>query len=296
MRARLTRPEVSYSQPIAPSWAGFAEEAAAALPAIRLQLEMLQHQAELLPPSALGALEREAESAADQINLDEAATRAIIDEQLRSVGWEADTLSIRYAAGARPIKGRDRAISEWPTASGPADYALFAGTKLVGVVEAKRRNRNVMEVLPQAERYSTSINIDPENLIEGAPWNHHRAPFVFSTNGRPYLRQLESLSGIWRRDTRKATNPAAALPSWPSPQGLLERLQVDRDASAAALKGQPFDFDFPLRLYQRHAIEAVETALSDDRRNILIAMATGTGKPNLAIAMLYRLISANRFR
>ena len=29
------------------------------------------------------------------------------------------------------------AIAEWPTASGPADYALFIGTALVGVVEAE---------------------------------------------------------------------------------------------------------------------------------------------------------------
>jgi type I restriction enzyme R subunit len=47
-----------------------------------------------------------------------AETRAIIDEQLRDVGWEADTgvPSILCA-----VKGRNFAIAEWPTASGPAD-------------------------------------------------------------------------------------------------------------------------------------------------------------------------------
>lgn len=73
------------------------------------------------------------------INLDEAATRAIIDQQLQRAGWVADTRELRYAKGARPIKARNLAIAEWPTASGPADYALFAGLTLVGVVEAKRR-------------------------------------------------------------------------------------------------------------------------------------------------------------
>lgn len=45
-------------------------------------------------------------------------TQAIIDEQLRDVGWEADTgvPSISCA-----VKGRNFAIAEWPTASGPAD-------------------------------------------------------------------------------------------------------------------------------------------------------------------------------
>jgi type I restriction enzyme R subunit len=259
-------------------------------------LEILQQSAEQLPADARAALEQEAAKAADEINLDEAATRAIIDEQLRQVGWEVDTETVRYANGSRPIRGRNLAIAEWPTASGPADYALFAGIKLVGVVEAKKRNKNVMEVLPQAERYSRGISIDPDNLVEGAPWGDFQAPFVFSTNGRRYLKQLEFLSGIWRRDVRKSTNGAGALPAWPSPQGLLERLQVDTDAAAKALRDQPFDFGFPLRPYQRRAIEAVETALERNQRNMLLAMATGTGKTKLAIALLYRLISAKRFR
>ena len=191
-------------------------------------LEILQQNAEQLPAEARAALEQEAAKAADEIELDEAATRAIIDEQLRQVGWEVDTETLRHANGSRPIKGRNLAIAEWPTASGPADYALFAGIKLVGVVEAKKRNKNVMEVLPQAERYSRGISIDPDNLAEGAPWGDFRAPFVFSTNGRRYLKQLEFLSGIWRRDVRKSTNAASALPAWPSPQGLLERLRVNR--------------------------------------------------------------------
>ena len=77
------------------------------------------------------------EKAATKIDRDESATRALIDQQLRDSGWEADTKEMRHASGARPVKGRSLAIAEWPTASGPADYALFAGVTLVGVVEAK---------------------------------------------------------------------------------------------------------------------------------------------------------------
>src|SRR5262249_18328509 len=36
--------------------------------------------------------------------------------------------------------------------------------------------------------------------------------------------------------------------------------------------------------------------LSQDRRAMLVAMATGTGKTKLAIALLYRLLQAQRFR
>lgn len=237
-----------------------------------------------------------ARDAADQISLDEAGTRALIDQQLRDAGWEADSQTLRYSNGTRPLKGHNRAIAEWPTQSGPADYALFCGKRLVGTVEAKRRNRNVMAVLRQAERYARDIQMQEAEIADGGPWNGFRAPFAFATNGRPYLKQVEVLSGIWRRDLRDPNNPAEVLAGWPSPQGLQERLTVDIRSANQALANQPFEFGFPLRHYQRQAIEAVEKGLTENRRAMLVAMATGTGKTKLAIAMLYRLISAKRFR
>ncbi len=277
-------------------WQRLAEEAEAATGQVRASLEALKRQSVSMPPQQLAILEQVAEEAAQKINLDEAATRDLIDQQLRDAGWEADTRALRYAKGARPTKGRNMAIAEWPTASGPADYALFAGLKLVAVVEAKRKNRNVMSVLPQAERYAEGIELPADQLIDGAPWGAFKAPFAFSTNGRPYLKQLETASGIWRRDLRRSVNPAAPLTAWPTPQGLLERIEVDQDAAEAALRAQAFDFGFPLRAYQRRGIEAIEEALAKDRARMLVAMATGTGKTKLAIALLYRLIAAKRFR
>lgn len=237
-----------------------------------------------------------ASEAADLINLDEADTRILIDQQLRDAGWEVDSQTLRYAKGGRPVKGRNRAIAEWPTMTGPADYALFCGRTLVGTIEAKRKNRNVMAVLRQAERYASDIHMQEAEFAEGGPWLEFKAPFAFSTNGRPYLKQVEALSGIWRRDLRDPNSPAEVLTGWPSPQGILERIAVDKEAAERELAAQPFDFGFPLRHYQKLAIEAVENALADNQRAMLVAMATGTGKTKLAIAMLYRLIAAKRFR
>ncbi|MFT4252554.1 MAG: type I restriction-modification system endonuclease [Caulobacter sp.] len=278
------------------AWQKQAEEVEAAAEQVRAALEATQKQAEKAAPAELAKFEKAAEAADSAINLDEAATRAIIDQQLRAAGWEADTQALRYGKGARPTKGRNLAIAEWPTASGPADYALFAGLTLVGVVEAKRQARNVMSVLPQAERYAAGIDPGAAHLHGRAPWGEFKAPFAFSTNGRPYLRQLETVSGIWRRDLRRPTNPASALMAWPSPAGLLERLEADQDAAEAALDTQGFNFGFELRPYQRQAIEAVEKGLTENRAHMLVGMATGTGKTKLAIAMLYRLIAAKRFR
>jgi type I restriction enzyme, R subunit len=46
------------------------------------------------------------------LDLDERETRRLIDAQLRSAGWEADTEEIRYSQGTRPVKGRYLAIAE----------------------------------------------------------------------------------------------------------------------------------------------------------------------------------------
>ena len=277
-------------------WESLAEEADKGRSALADQLKAALDFSKGNNAPAPEIVSELARDAADQINLDEADTRALIDQQLREAGWEADSPVLRYANGSRPVKGRYRAIAEWPTMTGPADYALFCGMTLVGTIEAKRRNRNVMAVLRQAERYASDIHMQEAVFAEDGPWFEFKAPFAFSTNGRPYLKQVEALSGIWRRDLRDPNNPAEVLTGWPSPRGLLERLSVNKEAAQKELAAQPFDFGFPLRHYQREAIEAVENGLAENRRAMLVAMATGTGKTKLAIAMLYRLISAKRFR
>jgi len=254
-------------------WEQLAQHADSELQRVSKELSALQAAAQQQAPKQIDAMLERASLAARQIDLDEASTRALIDQQLREVGWEVDSATLRFSTGARPAKGRHLAIAEWPTSTGPADYALFAGMMLVGVIEAKRRNRNVMEVLPQAERYARSIELHGAELPGGSPWGGHHVPFAFSTNGRPYLKQLETLSGIWRRDLRRPTNPAGVLDGWPTPEGLLERLQVDIDTAHAALAEQDFDFGFTLRDYQKRAIQAVERELAADRRTLLVAMA-----------------------
>jgi type I restriction enzyme R subunit len=107
------------------------------------RLVEVQQEAEQAPRSEELALLQRGEEAASRIDLDEAETRALIDQQLRDRDWEADTKLLRYARGVRPAKNRNMAIAEWPTSSGPADYALFVGLKLVGLVEAKRKRKNV---------------------------------------------------------------------------------------------------------------------------------------------------------
>jgi type I restriction enzyme R subunit len=186
-------------------WEELATEAEQARSALTAQLAALQAAAQQLPHQQTAALIDRAESAAQSIDLDEAQTRALIDQQLRDAGWVVDTN-------------------------------------------------------------------------------------VFATNGRPYLRQLETESGIWFRDVRKATNHRRALADWPTPEGLDAQLGMDQEAAHVALKAQPYQFGFPLRSYQQRAIATIEQALEQDRRSMLVAMATGTGKTKLAIASHRQLL------
>ncbi|QGT74952.1 type I restriction-modification system endonuclease [Bombella sp. ESL0368] len=274
-------------------WEALAQEIDAERAEAEAKLVALQNKSSAEASSRL--VEQGARAAA-RLDLDEAETRALIDQQLRDHGWEADTLELKYSKGARPVKGRNLAIAEWPVAEGRADYALFVGTTLIGVVEAKRQRKNVSAAIDQAERYAATIKDSADFTYAGGPWGEYKIPFVFSANGRPYLRQLQTESGIWFRDVRRAANHRRALVDWMTPEGLGRLLDVDQDAADAALKKQPFEFGFALRPYQEKAIRAVEAALSEEQRAILVAMATGTGKTKLAIAMLYRLLSAKRFR
>lgn len=263
------------------------------------ELAALQAAAEKAPPPSIRATIDRAAEASDAIELDEAATRRLIDKQLRAAGWEVDSTRLTFERGVRPTKGKNLAIAEWPTLSdgkeGWADYVLFAGLQVIGVVEAKRKHKDVHGVIPQAKRYSTGYVIKgDEVLTEGAPWGPHKVPFLFATNGRPFLRQLKMKSGIWFLDARRPQNHPVPLEGWYTPEGLLDLLKQNVDDAYAKLKVEPMPYID--REYQRHAILAVESGLEDGKRELLVAMATGTGKTRTCIGLCYRLLKSKRFR
>jgi type I restriction enzyme R subunit len=88
------------------------------------------------PKNVVSAFLSAASAAADSLELDEAETRRLIDEQLKLAGWQADSMHLTYGNGACPEKGKYLAIAEWPTATGPADCVLFAGLAPIATVEA----------------------------------------------------------------------------------------------------------------------------------------------------------------
>lgn len=238
--------------------------------------------------------------------LTEAETRRLIDEQLRRVGWEADTERLRHSRGTRPEKGRNLAIAEWPTDSdvgdrGFVDYALFVGTMLVATVEAKAAHIDISSVIDyQCKEYARHIRHEDAQYVI-ARWGENQVPFTFATNGRPYLKQLDTKSGIWFLDLRLPNHKAKALRGWISPDGIMALLERDVEAGNRALAEMPYDLlrdrdSLHLRAYQIKAIEAAEAAVMRGQENILLAMATGTGKTRTILGLIYRFLKSGRFR
>ena len=249
---------------------------------------------------------KKAEKAASQRVRTEAETRYLIDEQLCKVGWEADTEQLRYSKGTRPAKGRNLAIAEWPTDStvgnkGYADYALFIDTQLVGIIEAKAIHKDIPSVIDyQCKDYSRNIRSE-DAQYQISTWGNYKVPFTFATNGRPYLEQYDTKSGVWFLDLRKPDNAPKALKGWMSPTGMLELLEKDIASKNQALQDMPYDLlrdkdGLNLREYQLKAIQAAENAIISGQQNILLAMATGTGKTRTILGMIYRFLKTGRFR
>jgi len=280
-------------------WESMASEAEAAKAELATRLQALQAQAITQSPQAITKLVTAANSAAATLQLSEADTRKLIDEQLAAAGWVANSAVQTYAKGARPQKGKNLAISEWPTRSGAADYVLFVGLTPVAVVEAKRKNIDVSGSLQQAKRYSRHLGAVadlemPTGLAHGP--EAAKVPFAFSSNGRPFLRQLATKSGVWFCDLRRADNLSQPLDGWYTPEGLVALLKRDEAKAHEKLANEPFNYGFSLRHYQQAAIKAAETAIQTGQRELLLAMATGTGKTKTCIALIYRLLKAERFR
>ena len=242
----------------------------------------------------------------ESMELTEAETRIIIDDQLRKYGWEVDTNNLRYSKGTRPQKGRNLAIAEFPTDStvtkgGYADYALFVGLKLVAIIEAKKASIDIPAVIDyQCKDYARMIKSEHSEYVI-KEWNGYKVPFVFATNGRKYLKQIEQKSGIWFLDLRDGVNTPKALQGWFSPDGLMEMLDKDIVTANQTLQNTPYDLlrdpdGLNLREYQIRAIEAAENAIICGKKTALLSMATGTGKTRTILGMIYRFIKSNRFK
>lgn len=271
--------------------------------ALQVQYEELKALIKEVPPEKIILFAKRSEQAAKKLDMSESETRVIIDQQLRRAGWEVDTTSINYKTQRTlPQKGKNMAIAEWPCGKLWADYALFIGTELYGLIEAKKYGLDISTNLQQSKVYAQGVQELAEVELLGQ-WNTFKVPFLFSTNGRNYLKQIETKSGVWFLDTRNNFNNARPLQGWYQPEGLKKLYETDLQEANHKLASSTLDFlqspaGLGLRDYQIEAIKAVEDTLINhpDQKRALLAMATGTGKTRTVIGLCYHLIKNNRFK
>ena len=193
--------------------------------------------------------------------------RSRIDPKLVAAGWTV------VPATTDP-GGSRLAVEEFETALGPADYALFDGGRCLGVAEAKKLTLGPQGVLVQAERYSKAIEQTPKYQGEFG------APFLYATNGEV----------LWFHDVRHPLNRSRQVSGFHTPVALNEMLSRDFDAELGRLAETPMNER--MRPYQCEANEAIEQAIRDRKRKMLVAMATGTGKTMMTVHEIYRLMKS----
>ena len=168
------------------------------------------------------------------------------------------------------------AVEEYPTDTGPADYALFVQGKLLGIIEAKKIAVGAENVLEQAKRYSRGV----EQTI--GEWRGYKVPFLYSTNGEI----------TFHLDVRNKENTAYRISNFHSPQALLDKLNRNTESAEKWFLENPVSTITRLRPYQIEAVEAVEKALVHGKKKMLLAMATGTGKTFTIVSSLYRMLKS----
>lgn len=197
-----------------------------------------------------------------------------IDTRLRALNPPWEIIRYREALDLSALHGV--AVEEFPTANGPADYGLVVNGLLLGILEAKKVAVNPQNVLEQAKRYSKGALPGPGN------WNGYRVPFLYATNGEE----------IWHIDIRDEKAASRTLSNFHTASALAERFSRDLKPAHNWLLDTPVEQIGRLRPYQRDCITAVEAAILQGRRDLMVAMATGTGKTFLTVAQIYRLLES----
>lgn len=192
-----------------------------------------------------------------------------IDRRLRELGWDI----VRFREGIDLRTLTHHAVTELETDNGPADYVFVVDGQVVGILEAKRPDIDPADVVGQARRYALGLKSTQFNF-EGV-----RVPFLWSSNGKE----------IHYRDVRHPLNLARQVADYPTPGAIREALGRDVEAALKTLRALPNDHP-KLRPYQRDANAATEAAMAERRREMLIAMATGTGKTFTEVNQIYRLL------
>lgn len=197
--------------------------------------------------------------------MNEAETRAeLIDPQLKQNGWDGKTnADVKVHREFRITDGKILA-SGGRTKPVIADYVLAYKGRKLAVVEAKSDEQHVGEGVAQAKDYAIKLELDD----------------AFSANGKE----------IYYIDLDTANE--GLTENFHEPEVLYNKAFPDKNEWKDKFSELPYEDksgNKPARFYQEIAIERTMDAIAEKRNRILLTLATGTGKTNIAFQIAWKL-------
>lgn len=198
----------------------------------------------------------------------EAQARIIIDKKLTESGWilqDMKQINLTASTGV--------AVREFPTSTGPVDYALFVDGMPVGIVEAKKSSagENITVVEGQSARYATST----------FKWIQQEYRIRFAYEATDKIVRFTDYDDVKYR-SRKVF-------SFHRPETLSALLKAN-DTIRNNMKSFPKLDETGFRKCQVTAIKNLDVSFAENRPKALVQMATGAGKTFTAITAAYRLL------
>lgn len=193
--------------------------------------------------------------------------RKYVTPKLYAAGWNDDQINEQRTFTDGRIMVAGTKVYRRPQKR--ADYLLrYKPDFMIAVVEAKAEYKNPHDGLQQSKEYAQMLDLR----------------FAYSTNGKSIV-EHDFLSGL-----------ETDLETFPGPEELWKRLNPflgiknDEQQKKFLTPSLPVPGK-PLRYYQEIAINRVIEAILAEKDRILINMATGTGKTDVAFHICWKLWS-----
>lgn len=204
----------------------------------------------------------------------EEQARLVIDGKLEQSGWTIQDMSKLNLTASLGV-----AVREFPTSTGPVDYALFVEGKPVGVIEAKKTElgEKITTVEEQSSRYANST----------FKWvqRDYEIRFAYEATDR-LIRFTDYKDDKYRSRT---------VFSFFRPETLKSLLSAP-DTIRNNMKHFPPIDGTGFRKCQIKAINNLDTSFAENRPKALVQMATGAGKTFTAITAAYRLLKYGKMK